>query len=108
MSLPTEALSAVGRVESDDLAVVDDGDALGVLHGLFFVHVVGGEEDGDALFRDAGGGCRPQMRARVCGSRPTVGSSRNSTRGVWSIPRRSQGAVPCRRVGGHEYCAELL
>jgi hypothetical protein len=28
-----------------------------------------------------------QMSARVCGSRPTVGSSRNRTRGVWSIPR---------------------
>jgi len=28
-----------------------------------------------------------QIELRVCGSRPTVGSSRNSTRGEWRSPR---------------------
>ena len=44
--MPTLGLERLGRVEHDDRALVDDGDAVAVL-GL--VHVVGGHEDRDVL-----------------------------------------------------------
>ena len=43
-----------GRVFDQNLAVVDDGDAVAEFVGLF--HVVGGEDDGDALFAQAADG----------------------------------------------------
>ncbi len=66
-----------GRVFDEDFAVVDDGDAVAELVGFF--HVVGGEDDGDAVLR------RPRtashMAMRDCGSRPAEGSSRKRTLG---------------------------
>jgi hypothetical protein len=93
-------LQGVGSVEGDDLAVVDDGDPIGVLR---LVHVVGGEEDGDPSSFGAGAWTSSQMRARVWGSRPTVGSSRNRTLGVWSMPSGDlEPAGHAARVGRHE------
>ncbi len=47
-------LEGGGGVLDEDLAVVDDGDAVAELVGLF--HVVGGEDDGDALLAEAADG----------------------------------------------------
>src|SRR6185437_939327 len=47
-------LEPLGRIKGQHLAVVDDGDALAKLVGLF--HVVGGEDDGDAFFAQAAHG----------------------------------------------------
>ena len=84
-----EALERRGRVQGLDRAVVDDGDAVAVL-GL--VHVVGRHEDGDADLLAQARTCS-QMALRVCGSNPTVGSSRKSTLG-WCIRPR---AISSRR-----------
>ena len=43
-----------GCVLDEDLAVVDDGDAVAEFVGL--LHVVGGEDDGDSLFAQAADG----------------------------------------------------
>jgi hypothetical protein len=46
--LPNARLQSLGGVKRDDLAAVDDGDAVAILR---LVHVVSGEEDRDVLFR---------------------------------------------------------
>ena len=78
------ALQLVGRALGDDLAVVDDRQPVG--QGVGLLEVVRGQEDGRAA------GARrwrisSHIRARACGSRPVVGSSRNRTDGRWTMPR---------------------
>ena len=66
------SLERGGRIQRDDLAVIDHRDA--VAQFLDFIHVVTGEQDGLAAlhqFLDQ----RPNL-ARPDGSMPTVGSSR--------------------------------
>src|ERR1039458_6464979 len=48
------AFECGGRIFNENLAVVDDGDAVAELVGL--LHVVGGEDDGDAFFAQAADG----------------------------------------------------
>ena len=48
------AFEGGGGVFDEDLAVVDDGDAVAEFVGLF--HVVGGEDDGDAFLAEAADG----------------------------------------------------
>ena len=77
---PDLGLQRLRRALGDDVPGVDDPDAVGQHVGL--LEVLGGEEDGHAVLarepRDLG----PQVGAADDGSRPVVGSSRNSTRGL--------------------------
>ena len=61
-------------LDQDELALVDDADAVG--HLLGFLDVVGGEDDGDAASR-AARAPRSHMSLRSSTSTPAVGSSRN-------------------------------
>ena len=74
----------------DLLAVVDDGDARRELVGL--VQILRRQQDRDARRPPARGSCATRPGARS-GSRPVVGSSRNSTPGVTI----SEAAMSSRR-----------
>ena len=88
-------LELVGRALGDDPAVVDDREAVAERVGL--LEVVGREEDRRAAAR-AAAGSRPTCRARACGSRPVVGSSRKSTCGRWTMP--SADVEPAAHAAG--------
>ena len=77
---PTAVLQRLRLALPHDAAVVDDGDAAGQLVGL--LEVLRGEEHGGALVVEAPH-LVPQREAAM-GSRPVVGSSRNSTVGSWT------------------------
>ena len=68
-------LQVRGRVQRDEFAVVHDGDAVAQLVG--FVHVVRGEQDGEADCSLAAFRIISHTLVRETGSRPVVGSSRN-------------------------------
>ena len=77
-SAPSDAISSRGVSERDDPAVIDDGHA--VAQRLGFVHVVRREQHRAARLPEplsSDHSCR-----RDCGSRPVVGSSRNSRSGL--------------------------
>ena len=78
LGAPSEAISAFGRVERDDLAVIDDRDAVAQHLGL--VHVVRGEQDRAAAAAEALRG-RPRAAGATADRGPCVGSSRNSRSG---------------------------
>jgi hypothetical protein len=76
------ALELARRALGDDLAVVDDRQA--VAQRVRLLEVVGREEDGGAGFAELAD-LLPQPRP-ACGSRPVVGSSRKSSAGRWTMP----------------------
>ena len=97
------ALELVGRALGDDQPVVDDRQAVGERVGL--LEVVGRQED--VVPRSRRPRISSHMRARACGSRPVVGSSRNRTAGRWTMPsptssrrRMPPEYVPVAPVGG--------
>ena len=77
------ALQLVGRALGHDRAVVDDRQPVGQRVGL--LEVVGRQEDRRPALAQAR--ISSHIRARACGSRPVVGSSRNRTDGRWTMPR---------------------
>ena len=94
------------RVQRDDLAVVDDGDAIAVLR---LVHVVRGQEQRRAVLLAAAPRSTSQVRARVCGSSPVVGSSRNRISGRWIRPARDlQPALHAAREGARQILAPVV
>ena len=78
--LPGPGLELAGGAAGDDLAVVDDDDRPGEPFG--FLDVLGGQQQAGAL----GGQVAQDLPQRqpAAGSRPVVGSSRNSTGGAAS------------------------
>ena len=101
---PISAFSAAGRALGDDLAVVDDPDAVGEHVGL--LEVLGGEEDGDAVvLREpreppprarSGSGCRGRSSARR--GRGCAGGARARARGRAGASSRPSSPDPA--VGG--------
>ena len=77
-SPPISVLELVGLAPGDDQAVVDDHDLVGQALGL--VEVLGGQQRRRALAAQLLDEL-PHGRAGCAGSRPVVGSSRNSTLG---------------------------
>ena len=77
---PRDLRLEVGRgALGDDVAVVDDADAVGEDVGL--LQVLRRQEDRDAVLAARAGRPRFQSAARLCGSSPVVGSSRKRIRG---------------------------
>ena len=87
---PWSRFSAVGRVDREDLAVVDDADPVAALDLL---DVVRGDQHGQLAARRAGGEIVPDPRRAICASSPTVGSSRNRIAESWISAR----AISSRR-----------
>ena len=102
-SLPRSASSAAGVSSATICAFVHDRDPVAEPLGL--VEVVGGEQDRHVAAVAQAGDQRRAARARMRGSRPTVGSSRNSTCGLRDErpgdlePAALAAAVACRRAG---------
>jgi len=88
--------SAIGY-EAAEINVGDVAAALG------FVHVMGGDEEGDAV---AGGARRedPKAGGEQRGSIPAVGSSRNRSFGSWSMaqPRARRCFHPPEKLSGRD------
>ena len=94
---PISAFSSAGRALGDDLAVVDDPDAVGEHVGL--LEVLGGEEDRHAVLARRGGATSSHSAVRLWRSRPVVGSSRNRIRGpVHEREREVEAALHAARV----------
>src|SRR5947199_10685546 len=72
------------RAGGDNAPMVDHRDA--IRHAIRLVHIVGGEEHRHALAAPEAAHVGPHLIG-LCGSRPSVGSSRNNTFGVCSSPR---------------------
>jgi hypothetical protein len=70
-----------GGALGDEVAVVDDADAVGEDVGL--LEVLGRQEDGDPVVLGQAGDLLPQ-RGAALGSRPVVGSSRKRIPGRWT------------------------
>ena len=91
------ALELVGGALGHDLAVVDDRQPVAQRVGL--LEVVGRQEDGRAV-ASRSSRISSHIRARACGSRPVVGSSRKSTAGRWTMPEADvEPAAHAARVG---------
>ena len=107
VGLPISAFKALGRVLGDDVAVVDDPDAIGervrLLEGMRREKTV-------MPSSRARRATSSQSAVRLCRSRPVVGSSRNRIRGPWtsasarsrrrfmppSTPLNRRSAASCR------------
>ena len=89
------ALELVRRALGDHPAAVDDGQPVGEMVGL--LQVVRRQQDGHARPRPPAGRSRPTAPTRDSGSSPVVGSSRKSTEGRFTRPRRCRACGPCLR-----------
>jgi len=100
-----EALEFVWRVEGDDRALVDDGDAVGVL-GL--IHVMGGEEDRDPLVAAEPEDVLPHERPGLWVEADRRLVKEQYGRGVQHPPGDLESAGHAAREGGDQVAPAVL